>query len=93
VVQKSNCDTTGYAGRYGFENDLFGAGRIWLRNYSGKLDRFINLIDLETFSEYYDLDCIGKKEVKYPELRDRFLEWAKDPDPKYQKLIVLMRAK
>jgi hypothetical protein len=84
VVQKSNCDTTGNAGQYGLENDLFGAGRIWLRNYSKTVDHFITLIDLE---------CIRGKEVKFPELRDRFLELAKDPEAKYQKLIVLMRAK
>jgi hypothetical protein len=93
VVQKSRCDTSRYSGPYGFENDLFGAGRIWLRNYSKTVDRFFSLIDLETFSNYYDLECIRKKEVKFPELRDRFLEMAKDPEARYQKLIVLMRAK
>jgi hypothetical protein len=93
VVQKSNCDTSKYARRYGFENDLYGAGRGLLRNYSKKIDRFFSLIDLETFSDYYDLECIRKKEVRFPELRDRFIEWAKDPEAKYQKLIVLMRAK
>jgi hypothetical protein len=93
VVQKSICDTSMYAGRYGFENDLFGAGRGWLRNYSNKIDRFISLIDLETFSDYYDLACIREKEVKFPELRDRFIELVKNPEARYQKLIVLMRAK
>ncbi len=93
VVQKSNCDSTGNAGRHGFENDLYGAGRIWLRDYSRATDRFTGLIDLETFSNYYDLECIRKKEVKFPELRDRFLEWTEDPEARYQKLVVLMRAK
>lgn len=93
VVQKSICDTSRYAGRYGFENDLYGAGRIWLRNYSKKLDRFFTLIDLEKFTDYYDLECIREKEVKFPELRDRFIELVKDPEARYQKLIVLMRAK
>lgn len=93
VVQNSDCDTSRYAGQYGLENDLFGAGRIWLRNYSKKIDRFFTIIDLERFTDYYDLECIREKEVKFPEMRDRFIEWAKDPEAHYQKLIVLMRAK
>jgi len=93
LVQQSTCDTSRYAGRYGFENDLFGAGRIWLRNYQKKIDRFITVFDLETFADRNDLECIRKKEVRFPELRDRFIELAKDPELRYQKLIVLMRAK
>ena len=67
--------------------------RSWLRFYSKKIDRFFGLIDLESLSNYYDLECIREKEVKFPELRDRFVELAKDPEARYQKLIVLMRAK
>jgi len=92
-VQKSTCDTSRYAGLYGFENDLFGAGRIWLRNYQKKIDRFLIVFDLETFADRNDLECIREKEVKFPELRDRFIELAKDPEAGYQKIIVLMRAK
>jgi hypothetical protein len=93
LVQQSTCDTSRYAGRYGFENDLFGAGRIYLRNYQKKIDRFISVFDLETFADRNDLACIREKEVKFPELRDRFIELAKEPEARYQKLIVLMRAK
>ena len=93
VVQKSTCDTTKYASRYGFENDLFGAGRMWLTYYSKKIDRFYMVFDIETFADRNDLACIRENVVKFPALRDRFLEWAKDPEAKYQKLIVLMRAK
>ena len=93
VVQKTNCDTSRNASRYGFENDLYGAGKIWLRNYSKTVDRFVTLIDLERFSEDFDLECIRQKEVKFLKLRDRFLELVKDPEARFQKLIVLMKAK
>lgn len=93
VVQKSTCDTSRYASLYGLENDLFGAGRIWLRNYATKIDRFTSLIDLASFSAYYDLDCIREKEVKFPELRNRFIELVRDSVDTYQNIIVLMRAK
>ena len=86
-------DTTGNTGRYGFENDLYGAGRIWLRQYSKATGSYVSLIDLDTFSDYYDLGCIAKKEVKYPDLRDRFVAWAGDPEAKQSKLIVLLKAR
>jgi hypothetical protein len=93
VVQKSNCDSTGNTGKYGFENDLYGAGRIWLRQYSKATGCYITLIDLDTFSNYYDLSCIAEKKVRYPELRDRFVAWAGDPEAKQSKLIVLLKAR
>jgi methyl coenzyme M reductase subunit C-like uncharacterized protein (methanogenesis marker protein 7) len=92
-VQNSTCDTSQYVNRYGFENDLYGTGRIWLRLYSEKIDRFMSLIDLESFTNYYDLECIREKEVKFPELRDRLLELVQDPEVRYQKLIVLLKGR
>ncbi|MFA6126173.1 MAG: 6-bladed beta-propeller [Bacteroidales bacterium] len=92
VVQKPTCDTTKNASRIGFENDLFGSGRGWLRIYSKQIDRFITLIDLETSPSEATLECIRKKEVKFPELRNRYLELLKDPEVRYQKLIVLMES-
>lgn len=93
VSADPECNITDYARNYGYENDLFGASRMMLRQYSKKADRFVSMINLETFSDYYDLDCIRKKQVKFPELRDRFLELVQDPEARYQKLIVLMKGK
>lgn len=93
VGSAPECNTTDYARTYGYRNDLFGANRLILRKYSSKVGRFVSIIDLETFSDYYDMDCIRKNKAKFPKLRDRFIELVEDPEAKHQKLIVLMKGK
>ena len=78
---------------FGLINDLYGVGFILLDTYAPKIDRYITLVDLITISDYYDLDCIADKSVKYPKLRDQLLEFAKDPEAPSHKMIVLMKLK
>jgi len=75
------------------ENDLYGVGTISLSHYSKKIDRFVAWGRVEGLADYYDFNCIRNKKVKYPELRDLFLEIAEDPEGSYQKIIVLMKLK
>jgi len=89
----TSCDTSGYFSTRGLENDLYGVDPVSMYEYSGKIDRVISWARPERIAEYYDLDCIRSKKVKYPKLRDRFLEIAEDPEASYQKIIVLMKLK
>ena len=74
-------------------NDLYGVGYILLGTYAPKIDRYILLLDLNTISNYYDLDCSADKSVKYPKLRDQLLEFEQDPEGSSQKIMVLMKSK
>ncbi len=93
VFGASPCDKSGSLSFECLENDLYGVGTLPIGRYTKGIDRFVTWATMEWVSEYYDLECIRKKEVKYPELRDRFLEIAEDPDAAYQKIIVLMKLK
>ncbi|MBT3244175.1 MAG: 6-bladed beta-propeller [Bacteroidetes bacterium] len=78
---------------FGLNNDLYGVGYILLGTYAPKIDRYILLLDLNTISNYYDLDCSADKSVKYPKLRDQLLEFEQDPEGSSQKIMVLMKSK
>lgn len=93
VSRTTTCYTSSDSNPYSMKNDLYGVGRIWLRHYSAKIDRFISLVDPDGIADYYDLNCIRDKKVKFPKLRDRFLEIVEDPEAPYQKIIVLMKLK
>ena len=77
----------------GLENDLFGINPISLREYCPKIDRVIGWTRPEWIATSYDLDCIRNKKVKYPELRDRFLEIAEEAVTSGQMMLVLMKLK
>ena len=93
VSGASPCDTSGAFSFACLENDIYGVGTLPIGRYSKSIDRFVTWATMEWVAEYYDLDCIRNKKVKYPQLRDRFLEIAEDPKAEYQKIIVLMKLK
>ncbi len=78
---------------FGLNNDLYGIGYILLDTYAPKIDRYIQLLDLNSIFNYYDSDCCAGKSVKYPKLRDQLLESAKDLEGSSQKMIVLLKLK
>ena len=71
----------------------FGIEPIFFEYYSKNIDRVIAWSHPERISDYYDLECIRGKKVKFPKLRDRFLEIAEDPEASSQMLLVLMKLK
>lgn len=93
VIRENNCYSSKDYKPYGLNNDLYGVGHIWLREYSPKIDRFVYLLHLSRASDYYDFDCIANKKVKYPILRDQLIEYANDPESSPQKIMVLMKAR
>jgi hypothetical protein len=93
VANTPTCDTTGYFNFGGLENDLWGVGTVSLSTYDKDIDSYIVWGRLERIASYYDHDCIRKKEVKYPKLRDRFLELAEDPEASVQEILIVMKRK
>lgn len=93
VSRENNCYLSKDNKPYGFNNDLYGVGYIWLRNYSPNIDRFIYLLDLSSIADYYDLECLAQKQVKYPKLRDQLIEYANDPEGSPQLVMVIMKVK
>ncbi|MDD4645767.1 MAG: hypothetical protein PHY99_07245, partial [Bacteroidales bacterium] len=87
-----SCDTLGQDQYRTFENDLFGVEPVRLMEYNQNIHRMISWIRPDDYSSS-ELDCIRKKEVKLPELRDRFLKIASDPEASGQVLLVLMKMK
>ncbi len=89
----ATCDTSGTFKSRTLENDLFGINPVTIREYSKKTDRVIAWSRPGWIASSYDLECIRAKKVKFPKLRDRFLEIAEDPEASSQMLLVLMKLK
>lgn len=47
------------------------------------------ILDPNWTSDYYDLNCIADKTVKYPKLRVQLLKLVNDPEGSSQKIIIL----
>jgi len=87
------CDTTGRFGMAGFENDLFGINPITLYGNSPIVDRLTSWTRPDWIATSYDLDCIKKKKVKFPKLRDQYLEIAEKAETSGQMMLILMKLK
>ncbi len=88
-----DCDTSGIFSNVTLENDLFGVEPISLREYHARLDRVIAWARPEWVGSNYDLDCIKSKKVKFPKLRDQYLEIAQDIEAAEPLLLILMKLK
>lgn len=93
VAPTPSCDPSGVLSFGGLDNDLWGAGTVSLTAYEKNLDRYITWGRLDLSSQYLDFDCIRRKTVKFPELRDRFIKFANDPEGSVQDIIILMKMK
>ena len=93
LTSGTSCDTTGNFKIRGLTNDLYGIDPASLYVYSPKIDRVISWVRPEWIASSYDLDCIRDKKVKFPKLRDQFLEIAEDPEATGQLVLVLMKLK
>ena len=89
----ASCDTSGSFNARGLNNDLYGINPVYIREYSHKIDRVISWARPGWIASSYDLECIRNKEVKYPKLRDRFLEIAENQEDSMQMLLILMKLK
>ncbi len=87
------CDTASTQKSAIIKNDLFGIEPLQIQRFEPQSNRYVAWVRLGMIASEYDLDCVRKKEVKLPEIRDRLLEIAKMPDVDNNMVLLLMEAK
>lgn len=76
-----------------FVNDLFGGGEIYFRRYIPAIDRYVAWSRPSWFASENNLDSVRQSAVKFPQLRDEFVNMASDPNEDMNLLMILLRVK
>jgi len=93
LSDRLDCDTTSYKTNTTIKNDLFAIEPVYIQGFDQLVDRYVAWIRPSMIASGNDLDCIRKREVKLPEIRDRLLEIAVSPDVDNNLVLLLLEEK
>ncbi|MCK5820451.1 MAG: 6-bladed beta-propeller [Bacteroidales bacterium] len=90
LSHQTTCDTSKIFITPTMENDLFGIEPVFIHSYNKELKKYVGLVTLDVIGQFYDLECLKKKEVILPKIRDELVELIEDEENSNNLILVLL---